>query len=983
MFNNKPKEIELINEGLIPSILSHQEMLKMGATGALSRAFERYILLDKIEGLDPEPSTWGDGYEFKKGEEIKSSIEVIYDKDRDIYFLQNGNHRIKQARVNGDKYIRAFIQPDNGKIGNDAKLSISESLNETRLNEGYEEIKDINELANDIIYSLSYKLNATKTPSKSNPGTYLYEFNKAITTIEESINFQKTVKYQNFTSNNFKNFCDKFKNISITFEKGSKDNEGRYNLNTKSIILFITDEKELEINQDLNIDNKVTTTKDIYFKIHGKFISILEHELQHVYDDYISKGQAFNVKQTKHEYDYTQFDDAKEYLNLPYEVNARFTQAINKINFLELVDFTDDNKQIERPYEFKKVLRDFLYQFPHKHLLNQNVKNTVIKRLYNIYNKAIEKAKTDDKIELIKENNLDYTTTDDKNNVLIYVDGNKILNKLKTDSPEFDITNKDNQIGNRVEKAKEFISNYKTDKRPIHPTTGERIDYLGKHSFEPSVASFDMNGKLGFTDGRHRILAAIESGINKVGVLVPKNQVDMFKDLINESNSQLEDTFIKINSPNIKSHIDSLINKYSEKSEVMNYIKHADEESNKPEYSISYTYCKKLISLATNLKDKHGLDKDKFELYGGFPLINYLSKELNNKREIISRSKKIKTMAGFNHQYNKEHERVGLIKNGKKYVDRNLRECIELIKESEVKVNKEASCIVLLNEDKKILLLKRSDKTPWEPGKWSLVGGKIDLGENAKEAAIRECGEETGLGIKGNKLIYCFTMKEDDYEVNFFIGVSEGSDVRLNGEHTEYKWVNPNEIPELETVPNLLGEIKKCFETLNENKEETVINEEFNKTEYLKWKRNNVTYRGIKELGQDNNVYGSFGKGLYTVPASNKVMAKTFGKLYFVVNGIPKNPKVVNSLNDAEMFRYNLINEYCKQHNNIKSDGFFDDNTSMEAEMLKLGYDGFVIKGREMVNYKPENDKVKYFSNENQLIQYYENFIENNNSVIN
>ena len=630
MFNNKPKEIELINEGLIPSILSHQEMLKMGATGALSRAFERYILLDKIEGLDPEPSTWGDGYEFKKGEEIKSSIEVIYDKDRDIYFLQNGNHRIKQARVNGDKYIRAFIQPDNGKIGSDAKLNVS--LNE----------------------------------------------------------------------------------------------------------------------------------------------------------------------------------------------------------------------------------------------------------------------------------NLDYTTTDDKNNVLIYVDGNKILNKLKTDSPEFDITNKDNQIGNRVEKAKEFISNYKTDKRPIHPTTGERIDYLGKHSFEPSVASFDMNGKLGFTDGRHRILAAIESGINKVGVLVPKNQVDMFSDLLTESNSQLEDTFIKINSPNIKSHIDSLINKYGDKAEVMNYIKHADEESNKPEYSISYTYCKKLISLATNLKDKHGLDKDKFELYGGFPLINYLSKELNNKRDIISRSKKTKTMAGFNHQYNKEHERVGLIKNGKKYVDRNLRECIELIKESEVKVNKEASCIVLLNEEKKILLLKRSDKTPWQPGKWSLVGGKIDLGENAKEAGIRECGEETGLGIKGNKLIYCFTMKEDDYEVNFFIGVSEGSDVRINGEHTEYKWVTPNEIPELETVPNLLGEIKKCFESLSENKEtvvneNTTINEEMSNPNGLAlYKPEGVNtfilynpktiYKGLKDYDSDEvekSIYGvielRFNSSYDTYEVERVVANKGYGPIMYLI----------------------------------------------------------------------------------------------------
>jgi len=71
-----------------------------------------------------------------------------------------------------------------------------------------------------------------------------------------------------------------------------------------------------------------------------------------------------------------------------------------------------------------------------------------------------------------------------------------------------------------------------------------------------------------------------------------------------------------------------------------------------------------------------------------------------------------------------------------------------------------------------------------------------------------------------------------------------------------------------------------------------IIKEEYNHAKYLKWKRQNVTLRGIKNLGQDNEVYGSFGKGLYTVPLSNKAMAKTYGTLYFVVNAKPQKPKV-------------------------------------------------------------------------------------------
>jgi len=162
----------------------------------------------------------------------------------------------------------------------------------------------------------------------------------------------------------------------------------------------------------------------------------------------------------------------------------------------------------------------------------------------------------------------------------------------------------------------------------------------------------------------------------------------------------------------------------------------------------------------------------------------------------------------------------------------------------------------------------------------------------------------------------------------------------------------------------MIMELKKIITTtireyLNENVEE-----------YSKWKRKNVTLRGIKELGKHNEVYGSFGKGLYTVPLSNKSMAKQYGDLYFVVNGRPKNPKIVDSLNNAEILRQKLINDFCKKHNKDYNLRFFEENTTMEDEMLILGYDGLIIKGREMVNYSPDN--IKYFKTENELHNYYE-----------
>lgn len=140
--------------------------------------------------------------------------------------------------------------------------------------------------------------------------------------------------------------------------------------------------------------------------------------------------------------------------------------------------------------------------------------------------------------------------------------------------------------------------------------------------------------------------------------------------------------------------------------------------------------------------------------------------------------------------------------------------------------------------------------------------------------------------------------------------------------------------------------------------------------DYSKWKRKNVTLRGIKELGKHNEVYGSFGNGLYTVPLSNKSMAKEYGDVYFVVNAIPKNPKIVQSLNDAELLRQSLVSNYSKENGRDYDVRLFNKNTTMDREMLKLGFDGLIIKGREMVNYNPED--IKYFRTEQELKDYYE-----------
>ena len=56
------------------------------------------------------------------------------------------------------------------------------------------------------------------------------------------------------------------------------------------------------------------------------------------------------------------------------------------------------------------------------------------------------------------------------------------------------------------------------------------------------------------------------------------------------------------------------------------------------------------------------------------------------------------------------------------------------------------------NEKGEFLLLRRSENSRTNPGKWDLPGGKVNLKETLKEAVVREVLEETGISIFPGKL---------------------------------------------------------------------------------------------------------------------------------------------------------------------------------------------------------------------------------------
>lgn len=117
------------------------------------------------------------------------------------------------------------------------------------------------------------------------------------------------------------------------------------------------------------------------------------------------------------------------------------------------------------------------------------------------------------------------------------------------------------------------------------------------------------------------------------------------------------------------------------------------------------------------------------------------------------------------------------------------------------------AAILVIDEQERLLLMKRSDSGLWGP-----PGGSTEPGERVEEAAKRETLEETGLEIgemslfnvfSGPELYYKYPNGDEVYNVtivylsrDFKLGSGDPSQtVEINHEHTEYRWFAREEIP--------------------------------------------------------------------------------------------------------------------------------------------------------------------------------------------
>jgi 8-oxo-dGTP diphosphatase len=107
---------------------------------------------------------------------------------------------------------------------------------------------------------------------------------------------------------------------------------------------------------------------------------------------------------------------------------------------------------------------------------------------------------------------------------------------------------------------------------------------------------------------------------------------------------------------------------------------------------------------------------------------------------------------------------------------------------------------IIQNSDGKILILKRAN-TGYCEGYWNLPGGKVDFGQTAEEAVIREVEEETMLKTEKAKFLFYMDNLPDEttdlHFVNLFFECVCTGEVTINNESSECQWINRDDLKSL------------------------------------------------------------------------------------------------------------------------------------------------------------------------------------------
>ena len=116
-----------------------------------------------------------------------------------------------------------------------------------------------------------------------------------------------------------------------------------------------------------------------------------------------------------------------------------------------------------------------------------------------------------------------------------------------------------------------------------------------------------------------------------------------------------------------------------------------------------------------------------------------------------------------------------------------------------------------IKNDDKILILKRSDKVKSMKCLWAGISGIIENNETPLTRAKIEIFEEAGIREEQIELLKAVQQikisapqyKNHEWNIFPFLFKAKNPEIKLNWENSEFKWIEPNEIKNYKTVPDL------------------------------------------------------------------------------------------------------------------------------------------------------------------------------------
>ena len=93
---------------------------------------------------------------------------------------------------------------------------------------------------------------------------------------------------------------------------------------------------------------------------------------------------------------------------------------------------------------------------------------------------------------------------------------------------------------------------------------------------------------------------------------------------------------------------------------------------------------------------------------------------------------------------------------------------------------------------------------------WEFAGGKVEPGETKRDALIRECREELGVELEVRDIYYDVVHEYPDIVIHLTLysaHIASGEPKLL--EHSEIRWITPEEIPQFEFCPADTDILKK------------------------------------------------------------------------------------------------------------------------------------------------------------------------------